>query len=170
MKPDFNADLEFSHSLSSETFWYDVYREAFPGLESAVCVRNDGWAQRGGIDRVLTLASGKTLTVDEKGRRGDWPDIALEYKHVYTNGHKTLGWIAKELACDYLAYAFVPSKRCFLFPFLTLRRAWRLNGLRWKNQFGDIASDNGTYKSHSVCVPTDLLLKSVSEAMLVNWQ
>lgn len=170
MKPDFHTDLEFSRSLSDEPFWYDVYRKAFPGLESAVCVRNDGWAQRGGIDRVLTLGSGKTLTVDEKGRREDWPDIALEYKHVYKNGHRTLGWIAKELACDYLAYAFVPSKRCFLFPFPTLRRTWRLNGLKWKKEFRDISSPNGAYETHSICVPTEVLLKSIADSMLVKWQ
>lgn len=170
MRPDFQKDLAYSHSLSDEPFWRDVYREAFPGLQSMVCVRGDGWAQRGGIDRVLTLASGKTLTVDEKGRREDYQDILLEYKHVYKNGRKTLGWVAKELACDYLAYALVPSKRVYLFPFQTLRRAWRLNGLQWIGQYFEAKSDNGPYTTHGICVPCDVLTKAVSDAMVVVWE
>jgi hypothetical protein len=35
-------------------------------------------AQRGGIDRILTLECGRTYTVDEKVRMEDWPDILLE--------------------------------------------------------------------------------------------
>lgn len=43
-----------------------------------VSVRDDGWAQRGGIDRVITLACGRTIKIDEKVRKEDWPDILLE--------------------------------------------------------------------------------------------
>ena len=60
------------------SWWTDVYRGAFPDLLSMTNVRKDGWAQRGGIDRVLTLSSGKTITVDEKVREKVWPDILLE--------------------------------------------------------------------------------------------
>jgi len=56
---DFNESLAFSQSCADAPWWIDVYRTAFPGLVSAVSVRKDGWAQRGGIDRVLTLKSGK---------------------------------------------------------------------------------------------------------------
>jgi hypothetical protein len=45
---------------------------------SAVSVRSDGWAQRGGIDRVIALACGRVFTVDEKVRTTDWNDILLE--------------------------------------------------------------------------------------------
>lgn len=38
---------------------------------SAVAVEHDGWAQRGGIDLLLTLACGRTYTVDEKIRTED---------------------------------------------------------------------------------------------------
>ncbi len=75
---NFNSDLEYSHSQSDAPWWEEVYRQAFPNFAGMVCVRNDGWAQRGGIDRVITLTSGKTLTIDEKVRREVWPDILLE--------------------------------------------------------------------------------------------
>ena len=51
------------------------FRKAFPTMVSAVSVRNDGWAQRGGIDRVITLPCGRVFTVDEKVRTTDWSDI-----------------------------------------------------------------------------------------------
>jgi hypothetical protein len=60
-----------SHDVSAQygpDWWIPIYRRAFPTLMSAVSVDHDGWAQRGGIDRLLTLACGRTFTVDEKIR------------------------------------------------------------------------------------------------------
>lgn len=74
----------------------DLYRQAFPTLVSAVSVRDDGWAQRGGIDRVLTLACGRTYTVDEKVRTNDWPDILLE--EWSDEARRSPGWVLKPLA------------------------------------------------------------------------
>ena len=74
---DFAGSLALSHSYSDASWWMDIYRRAFPSLISAVSVRDDGWAQRGGIDRVLTLACGRVYTVDEKVRTNDWPTSCL---------------------------------------------------------------------------------------------
>jgi hypothetical protein len=62
---DFQERLDFSHAYADAPWWRDVYRAAFPGFATWVSVREDGWAQRGGIDRVITLKSGRTITVDE---------------------------------------------------------------------------------------------------------
>lgn len=56
---DFLTSLALSQTYADAPWWLDLYRQAFPTLVSAVCVRDDGWAQRGGIDRVLTLACGR---------------------------------------------------------------------------------------------------------------
>jgi hypothetical protein len=66
------------YSFVDAPCWMGIYRKAFPTPISAVPDRNDGWAQRGGIDRVITLACGRVYTVDEKVRMNDWPDILLE--------------------------------------------------------------------------------------------
>lgn len=63
---------------------------------SAVAVEQDGWAQRGGIDRLLTLACGRTYTVDEKIRTEDWPDVLLE--RWSNEGLRRPGWVQKPLA------------------------------------------------------------------------
>lgn len=164
---NFQDSLSRSAEHADAPWWFEVYREAFPDLVSAVSVRDDGWAQRGGIDRVLTLKSGRTLTVDEKVREKDWPDIALEYWS--DAGRKVPGWVAKDLACDFIAYAFVPSETCYLLPFQTLRRAWRANCRDWVDRHPRIEADNGRYKTVSVGVPIAELMGALSDAMKVSW-
>lgn len=165
---DFRESLQRSHDYESAPWWHDVYRSAFPGLRSMVSVREDGWAQRGGIDRVLTLDSGKTLTVDEKVREKDWPDILLE--RWSDEAKRKPGWIQKSLACDYLAYAFVPSQRCYLFPFPILRRAWLMKGRDWCANCPEIRAQNRGYVTVSVAVPIDVVFSAVKDAMCVEWQ
>lgn len=164
---DFRQSLEMSQAQADSPWWNDVYRNAFPDLQSAVNVRNDGWAQRGGIDRVLTLASGKTLTVDEKVRDKDWPDFCLEYWSSVE--HKTRGWIAKDLACDFIAYAFIPSATCYLLPFQTLRRAWRENANDWVRRHRKIEAKNKGYTTVSVGVPIHEVFEAMNDAMRVKW-
>jgi hypothetical protein len=164
---NFKDSLRKSAEQANAPWWIEVYREAFPDLESSVCVRDDGWAQRGGIDRVLTLASGRTITIDEKVRDADWPDILLEYWS--DRDRKTKGWVCKDLACDYIAYAFIPSQTCYLLPFLTLRRVWRQNHKEWVSKYQKIKAQNPGYVTVSVAVPTEILMSSLSDAMLVRW-
>jgi hypothetical protein len=174
MLHDFKTSLARSHEYEDAPWWEDVYAKAFPGYAAAISVRADGWAQRGGIDRVITLKSGKTVTVDEKIREEDWPDILLE--RWSDRDRKTPGWIQKDLACDFIAYAFVPTQRCYLFPFLTLRAAWILEGRRWcelaqdkLGGFSGVLAKNNGYTTESIAVPTDILLASIRQAMVVTW-
>src|SRR5688572_29161879 len=100
---DFGASLAQSNRHTDAPWWRDVYRTAFPSLRSMVSVKEDGWAQRGGIDRVLTLSSGRTIYVDEKVREKDYGDIILEQWSDVER--RKPGWIQKPLACEYIAYA-----------------------------------------------------------------
>ena len=143
----------------------DIYRRAFPTLVSAACVREDGWAQRAGIDRVLTLACGRVYTVDEKVRTNDWPDILLE--QWSDEERRSAGWIQKPLGCDFIAYAFAPSRRCYLLPVALLHRAWRLNGRSWIEAYGQRRARNLGYVSTSVPVPIAVLQRAMIEAMFV---
>jgi len=164
---NFQESLERSFSHADAPWWNEVYRSAFPSLQSSVSVRADGWAQRGGIDRVLTLRSGRTIPIDEKVREKDWPDFALE--RWSSEEHQTPGWIQKPMACEFIAYAFAPSKKCFLLPTETLQRAWRLFGRDWIEKYPEIRADNGSYTTVSVAVPREVLLASLGDAMEVTW-
>ena len=177
MQHDFAASLARSHAAEDAEWWPRVYQAAFPDLATMTSVRQDGWAQRGGIDRVLTLRSGKTLTVDEKVRSRDYGDVLLEVWSVWRDGKGVdPGWVAKDLACDYIAYAWVPTERCLLLPFQDLRRVWRLHHRVWVDAaklsamgFQIVFADNKRYQTMSVCVPENVLRDAIREAMLVSW-
>jgi hypothetical protein len=163
---DFRASLALSESYSNAPWWLDLYRQAFPSLISAVSVRADGWAQRGGIDRVLTLGCGRVYTVDEKVRTRDWPDVLLE--QWSDEERRSPGWVQKPLACDFIAYAFAPSRRCYLLPVAPLQRAWRLFGRRWLDRYGQRRARNPGYVSASVPVPIGELMRGMVAAMLLG--
>lgn len=170
----FADSLALSKAMEDAPWWGRVYAKAFPGFASMVSVRSDGWAQRGGIDRVITLKSGRTVTVDEKVRSRSYGDIILE--RWSNRERRTEGWIQKDLACDFIAYAFVPDERCYVLPFLPLRAAWIANGRDWisKAESGDdgfriVLADNGTYTTESVAVPIPELLGAVHMAQIVDW-
>jgi len=172
---DFDESLALSHEQEDALWWPAVYGKAFPGYLSAASVRQDGWAQRGGIDRVVTLKSGKTVTIDEKVRAASYGDILLETWSDLVR--KKPGWMQKDLACDFIAYAFVPDQRCYLLPFIGLRCAWLENGRDWMksaaNKTGGyrfVDALNPNYTTRSVAVPIPDLLSALSQAMIVDWQ
>jgi hypothetical protein len=115
---------------------------------------------------VLTLACGRTYSVDEKVRVSDWPDILLE--QWSDEARRSPGWIQKPLACDFIAYAFAPSRKCYLLPVVPLQRAWRLNGRTWLAKYGQRRAYNPGYVSTSVPVPVPILLRAIADAMVVR--
>lgn len=171
---NFADSLAKSHKYANAPWWGDVYRAAFGAGVEFYCVRQDGWAQRGGIDRIIVLPSGKTFNVDEKVRDKVWPDIALE--RWSDRKRRVPGWIQKPLATDFIAYAFIPSRECLLLPFHTLRCAWLKNGRDWcaaaesgSDGFKVILAENEGYQTESIGVPRDVLFASLTDAMCVGW-
>jgi hypothetical protein len=143
-----------------------IYRRAFPTLMSAVAIEQDGWAQRAGIDRLLTLACGRTFTVDEKIRTEDWPDVLLE--RWSDEARRSPGWVQKSLAADFIAYAHAPAATCALLPVPALQRAWRQHGRQWIGLYGQRRAQNRGYTSVSVPVPRGVLMQAIVEAMFVS--
>ena len=129
-------------------------------------IEQDGWAQRAGIDRLLTLACGRTFTVDEKIRTADWPDVLLE--QWSDQARRVPGWVQKPLACDFIAYAFAPTGTCILMPVPALHRAWRQHGRQWIRLYGTRLAQNPGYTSICVPVPRGVLMQALVEAMFVT--
>jgi len=167
LQHSFKESLALSEAQSDNPIWEVVYRKAFHNYGSMCCVRSDGWAQRGGIDRVITLQSGKTLTVDEKVRYQDYGDILLEYWS--SEESQTPGWVAKDLSCDFISYAVIPTNKCYLIPFLSLRKAWRDNGKVWVSKYKRIAAKNNGYTTVSVGVPVAVLFDAINKAMTIDF-
>lgn len=170
----FSESLKLSNSQVDAPFWIETYRRAFPNLISAVSVRQDGWAQRGGVDRVLTLGCGRTVSIDEKVRVKDYGDILLErWSDVRRQSE---GWIVKPLACDYIAYAIIPTSVCYFLPTLDLQRAWRHSGRKWmdnakqsKPGYRMIDAENDGYTTRSYAVPINVLMASLVAALTIRW-
>jgi hypothetical protein len=163
---NFAEQLAFSEKASEEPFWDAVYRKAFPNLVNHMLASGDVKSQRMGVDRVLFLANGKTLYIDEKKRRDTYTDILLEYMSVDNKG--TPGWIEKDLAIDYLAYAFMPLQRVYLFPWPLLRRAWLQFKPRWLSKYQIPPAKNNGYNTLSVAVPIEELRKCISTAAIIQ--
>lgn len=174
LQHDFATSLAISAAQVDAPWWELVYRQAFPDFSVMHSVRCDGWAQRGGIDRVVSLASGKTITVDEKVRQKDYPDLLWEY--LSDVKRQTPGWAAKDMACDYIAYAYIPSRKCYLLPALQVRKAWIENGKDWISKatsstvgFRVVNADNGHYTTRSVAVPIKESFRAIQTAMIIRW-
>lgn len=163
---DFNERLRFSQMGGDETFWSAVYCKAFPSMVSHMPCPGDTVSQRMGIDRIILLANGRTLAIDEKKREKDYSDILLEYLSNDKTGAK--GWIEKDLSIDYLAYAFMPSKRVYLFDWCMLQRAWSYFGNEWKRKYKPVIAKNNGYRTHSIPVPRHELLNAVSRAFIIQ--
>ena len=171
---DFKECLAFSHEYANASWWIECYRSAFPNLASCVEVRSDGWAQRAGIDRVLTLACGKTVKIDEKVRKDDYGDILLE---AWSNKEReVLGWVRKPLDCDFIAYAVIPTRTCYLLPTLILQKTWRDNVREWwelgkarRSGFRIVDARNSGYTTQSLAVPTGILLSCLTKSIVVQW-
>lgn len=166
---DFHSDNGYSLDSSGEAFWLAVYKKAFHNLLSQeLCTDLD--KQRQGVDRVLYLANGNVLYVDEKKRAREYEDILLEYTSALERN--TPGWIVKDLTIDYLAYGFMQSKRCYLFPWPMLQRAWMGYGESWKAKYRKVIAKtkvgSAEYHTISVAVPIKVLQQAVSTASVID--
>ena len=165
---NFTECLARSHSHAEAPWWGVVYRKAFNGFAAMVDVRHDGWAQRGGIDRVVTLRCGRTITIDEKVREKDYGDILLE--RWSDRRQRKPGWVQKQLACEFIAYAIAPTQVCYLLPTLTLQSAWRECGPDWINRYDPVIAKNAGYETESIAVPIPVLFDALTGAMTVTWR
>jgi hypothetical protein len=163
----FREKLAWSEAQRDEPFWDAVYRKAFPNIVNHMPAPGDVASQRMGIDRVVLLANGKTLYIDEKKRGKEYGDILLEYVSVDRTGAP--GWIEKDMSIDFLAYAFIPTGRCYLFSWPLLRRAWELNGDGWKERYSPpIRARNRDYDTLSVAVPIPVLQRAIARSLVID--
>lgn len=166
MLHNFSDQLKFSEEASDALFWDKVYRKAFPGLVNHMPTPGDFDTQRAGIDRLILLNNGRVIRIDEKKRRAVYNDILLEY--ISVDSTNAPGWIEKNLTIDYLAYAFMPTRKVYLFDWLTLRRAWVANRDQWKATYRKIPAKNNGYTTWSVAVPIYVVQRAINTATVIE--
>ena len=167
LKNDFHRDLQFSHSAEDLPLWGVIYNKAFPGNHGFANMRDNGQTQYLGIDRTIILSSGKAIYVDEKIRRKDYGDILIEY--ISNDQKKTKGWAEKPLFCDYIAYAILPSKMCYLMPVPQLQKAWLENKQIWLSMYGKKEAENRYYKTINCPVPINVLFKAIGQTLRIDF-
>lgn len=165
---DFKTDLKFSHSCEDDSCWEEIYSRAFPHLSTMVNHRQDGDHQRLGIDRTLVMENSKVVTVDEKARRIEYPgDILLEY--ISNDRTGAPGWAEKPLLCDYIAVAYIPSRKCFLLPVIQLQSAWAANKADWITRYKIPPARNAGYNTLNCAVPEKTLFSAIGSTLRINW-
>ncbi len=173
-KHDFKECLAFSHLGSSLPFWETVYRSFFPTMLTMHDMRQDGVPQRMGIDRIVTLANSKQVTIDEKLRGRNrktgrvYDDIALE--EYSDEDRQTPGWVQKPLMCDYIAYAIAPLGKCYLLPVIQLQTAWLMNCSVWKQNCFPIRAQNKGWVTLSWAVPVKDVFRAVGACLRAEFE
>lgn len=164
----FSDSLAYSQEQSHAGFWEQVYVRAFPDMIGMMSCDGKNQSQYLGIDRVIQLSSGKTLYIDEKKRGREWDDILLEY--ISNDKSKTKGWMEKDLLIDYLAYAFMPSRRCYLFDWNMLRRVWLHKKEEWlgDDSYKKIQAKNDGYTTWSVAIPKKELFDYMNRSWVID--
>lgn len=152
----FASDLHFSKQHND--LWDSAYKKAYPELAGITRIESDGHGQRSGVDTVLTMNNGTVVKVDEKVSRKDYDTVFLEYE-----AHNKPGWLTKGLACDVIAYMYLPSRLVLLLPYLQLRAAWLQYEKAWKDAY-----HCQTPTSKGVCVPREVLMAAIAEALRVT--
>ena len=164
---DFKECYQIAEDGRCEPFWNDVYKKAFPNITNHMPGKKEYChSQKMGVDRIIYLENGKVLTLDEKVRTRVYEDIALEFLSNDMSGAP--GWMEKDLAIDYLAYAFLPIKTAYLFDWRMLRLTWVKFKNQWKKEFPVIKAENATYHTHCVCVPIRVLRVECSKSAIIT--
>ena len=169
----FRTDRQYAIDQSADAMWEALYRASFPTFASMEYVEHDGWAQRAGIDRLVILTSGRVLTIDEKIRRPKYAhknDVFLEYRHIRSStGRREQGWIAKDLACDYVAYGWETRPDVLLLPWHQLRKAWSDHRVAWLEKYPRERPDKGEgFTTEGACVPIQELIDAMAATIHVN--
>lgn len=169
----FSDSYKFAEDGKHEQFWNDVYTTAFPNMTNHMHGKKEFCnSQIFGVDRIIYLENGKTITIDEKIRKVVRPDIALEF--ISNDKKNTIGWMDKDLSIDYLAYAFMPIKTAYLFDWRMLKRVWSYYKTIWIDEYfiaeakNYDKNGNYLYTTKSVCVPLDIVTKKCNGASIIK--
>jgi hypothetical protein len=180
----FREELKFSHGAADEPEWCAAYRKVWPDLAEIIDMRHPGVHQKQGVDRVVILANGKVMTIDEKVRREHWDDVLVEIWSVYER--RVPGWtIDPGKKCSHIAYLTLPTRTCILIPYDELRRATIANRSEWERKAGPIPAEprrsygtdgfcwipgrNEGWITWSIGVPREVIQRAILAAMVVTW-
>ena len=169
---NFDVDLDYSADMLREPVWAEYYLRMFPDLSASVATTQDGRGQRSGVDRILIFKSGLQLTVDEKVRREEWPDILLE--EVWNVERNIVGWtLDPHKICDYIAYAVPKLAVCYFIPYPLLRITFAHHLAEWTGlakkhnpKFSPNDTDGHKWTTRNIAVDWSVLHAAMGRQMM----
>ena len=153
----FTNDLAVENREASALFWTIAYNRLFGGIRGQAIAPKGSAEQKAGIDRWVTLASGETVSVQEKTRKRQVRDLLLELRHVAADGRTWAGWANQDGKADFLLYVSKTDGECRLWRTADLQRVLRRNYFGWQKRFPIRCSRNRGYETEFICVPLSLL-------------
>lgn len=158
----FNTDLEYSLNGDFETEINNFYYRTFPNIKSIT--NTDMSFQKLGIDKIINLNNGISITVEEKRRRKGYVDILLEY--VSNNNSSRDGWV---MTCeaDYLIYIIENTNKIYVLPMPLLKLAWLEHKEEWIELY-TVYGTNKNYKSLCAAIPVGVLINAIAYKMIHN--
>lgn len=122
--------------------------------------------QRTGKDKKLILLNGEKISIEEKKRRRDYGDMAIEVYHIdHGSTEKRGGWIYK-ITSDYLAYGIETTQKIYLLSVPELKKLYRTNIQTWRKQFPIKPSPNKNYNTYNLMLPWT----EVESAIIYIWK
>jgi hypothetical protein len=185
----YQADHKFASSKEINTRLESYYRNKFNGVVKIQEEKRKDFQHKGIDKRIFVRDNGssKIYTVEEKIRRNFYNDFLIELisNDTEKNGSvKNIGWIKKDLDCDFLLFFFFSKNKCFLFNWKVFKKTFEENGKDWiqkainkENGFKFVEAINkrtkrdGTkidYKTHNLIVPSKILLSAYKEQFSVS--
>jgi len=176
----YSNDLAFANSLDKELL--DIYSKKLAKKYGPIISsfpETKRIPQQNGIDRHLFFRKeGKVVkkTVEEKIRRKFYKDFLFEFVSNDTEkvgSIKNIGWIKKDLICDFILFYFNQNKKDFLFNWKIFQKTYFLYANEWiekainqENGFRFVYAYNKRrtkdklieYKSHSLIVPANIFI------------
>lgn len=166
--------VEFSKLIPwTEEIYPDYFGPTFMGV--VPIPDGDNRWQRDGIDRIVLLADGQQVWIDEKVRPKDYGDIFLERWSVYwgpDDPRNKDGWTCDPKRRNHLvAYAVLPCGRVYLMAQLELRRAFEKHKEDWRRVYGcrKVVNKAG-YLTIGVGVPPDVVFAALNEQMVQRFR
>lgn len=163
---DFKKSREKADSEKLHPFWESIYKEMFPNFVEMTGTIGNLQMQKKGIDRIIILNNNKFVFIDEKVRFKNYEDICLEY--ISSDNTNSPGWMEKQVDIDWLAYAFIPSNKCYMIPFPLLKRVWKYYKNSWISDYRRIVAKNNGYNTISVAVPIDVIKHKISDSTMIQ--
>lgn len=166
---NFDEDLKKSQDDQDLLFWEEIYKQFFP-LFARMEKCTDRSKQNNGVDRYIYEKGDideYKIPIEEKLHYSKYPNFIMER---WSNVEKKIpGWVQKNLDCEYVAYAFILERRCFLIRFDALRATWKGYGREWIREFGTRRAPNIDYETEFVPVPQNVFLDVVPLVREALW-